>query len=109
MDALLSVRLVTAAGAVVTASATENGDLFWALRGAGANFGIVTSATYRVFELFRNMHRDRALDQDVDELMRSLRGLLASTSGLGGFERTSITPKGTRVRRSCMGLTTCLG
>ncbi|KAK3311874.1 putative FAD-dependent oxidase [Apodospora peruviana] len=50
-DQLLSARVVTANGSVVTASATEHSDLFWALRGAGNNFGIVTEATYRVFNL----------------------------------------------------------
>ena len=46
-DLLERVEIVTAAGEVLTVSATEHSDLFWALRGAGANFGIVTSATYR--------------------------------------------------------------
>ncbi|POS73295.1 hypothetical protein DHEL01_v208314 [Diaporthe helianthi] len=48
IDALVSARVVTATGKVVEASATKNPDLFWALRGAGANFGIVTSATFKV-------------------------------------------------------------
>ncbi|KAK3324866.1 hypothetical protein B0H66DRAFT_472065 [Apodospora peruviana] len=48
IDALQSVTLVTAAGNVVTASDTVNKDLFWAVRGAGANFGIIVSATYGV-------------------------------------------------------------
>ncbi|KAK7946046.1 FAD-linked oxidoreductase afoF [Apiospora aurea] len=42
IDSLRSVEMVTPAGDVVTASKTENPDLFWAVRGAGANFGIVT-------------------------------------------------------------------
>ncbi|AEO68595.1 uncharacterized protein THITE_2055098 [Thermothielavioides terrestris NRRL 8126] len=54
VDALESVRMVTASGEVVTASETENPDLFWAVRGAGANFGIITSATYRVFDQTAN-------------------------------------------------------
>ncbi|ORY71071.1 uncharacterized protein BCR38DRAFT_415855 [Pseudomassariella vexata] len=46
-DHLLSARVVTAKGDIITVSQTENSDLFWGLRGAGANFGIITSATYR--------------------------------------------------------------
>jgi FAD/FMN-containing dehydrogenase len=41
-DNLRSVELVTATGEVVHASEAENADLFWAMRGAGANFGVVT-------------------------------------------------------------------
>ena len=51
IDNLLSVRLVTAAGKIITASATQNADLFWGFRGAGMNFGVVISATYRIFDL----------------------------------------------------------
>lgn len=54
IDALLSVRIVTASGDIVTASDDENEDLFWALRGAGANFGIITTATYKVFDAPNN-------------------------------------------------------
>jgi FAD/FMN-containing dehydrogenase len=43
IDNLLSVQIVTADGQVRTASATDNPDLFWAIRGAGSNFGVVTS------------------------------------------------------------------
>ena len=48
IDGLLSVRLVTADGEVVEASDTSNPDLFWGIRGAGANLGIVVSATYKL-------------------------------------------------------------
>ncbi|KAK9425261.1 putative FAD-binding PCMH-type domain-containing protein [Seiridium unicorne] len=48
VDALVSARVLTAKGDIVTASLSQNPDLFWALRGAGANFGIVLSATYKV-------------------------------------------------------------
>ncbi|KAL7625213.1 hypothetical protein AAE478_004428 [Parahypoxylon ruwenzoriense] len=48
IDALISVRMITADGDIVEASASTNPDLFWAIRGAGANFGIITSATYKL-------------------------------------------------------------
>jgi len=48
-DTVLSMEVVTAQGQVVHASADENAQLFWALRGGGGNFGIVTSFEYRLF------------------------------------------------------------
>lgn len=39
-----------ASGVLFEASATNNTELFWAIRGAGANFGIITSATYQVYD-----------------------------------------------------------
>jgi FAD/FMN-containing dehydrogenase len=47
-DNLLSADVVTADGRLVSAAATENEDLFWGIRGAGANLGIVTSFEYRL-------------------------------------------------------------
>jgi FAD/FMN-containing dehydrogenase len=47
IDNLLSVDIVTADGVLRRASATENEDLFWAVRGAGSNFGVVTSFEFR--------------------------------------------------------------
>jgi FAD/FMN-containing dehydrogenase len=48
-DNLLSVDVVTADGQVRTASATEHADLFWAVRGGGGNFGVVTAFEYQLY------------------------------------------------------------
>jgi len=47
IDSLVSVDIVTADGKFQKASATENEDLFWAVRGAGSNFGVVTSFEFQ--------------------------------------------------------------
>ena len=49
IDNLLSVDVVTADGRLLRASETDNSDLFWAVRGGGGNFGIVTSFEFRLY------------------------------------------------------------
>lgn len=50
-DNLISADVVTADGRMLVASADQNEDLFWALRGAGANFGVVTSFQYQLYPI----------------------------------------------------------
>jgi FAD/FMN-containing dehydrogenase len=51
IDSLRSAQVVTADGAILRASADEHADLFWALRGGGGNFGIVTEFEFSLHEL----------------------------------------------------------
>ncbi len=47
-DSIVGLEVVTADGKVLTATAGDNSDLFWAMRGAGANFGVATSLEFQL-------------------------------------------------------------
>ena len=72
IDSLVSAELVTASGELITASADTNPDLFWAIRGGGGNFGVVTSFTFQGHPLDGVVHG--AISYAPSSLAALLRG-----------------------------------
>lgn len=72
IDNLLSVELVTARGEIVHASSTENEDLFWAVRGGGGNFGIVTTFEFQAADIGTEIYTGPVVKrfEDVVEYIR---------------------------------------
>jgi FAD/FMN-containing dehydrogenase len=77
-DNLVSAQVVTADGRVVTASATENPDLHWALRGGGGNFGIVTEFEFALHPMspMANLGMFVWAPQDAREVLQFARTYL---------------------------------
>ena len=88
-DNLVEVELVTADGATIVASETENRDLFWALKGGGGNFGVVTAFSFRAFPLGPQVYAGN-LVYGVDKWRQAWRALAAWTRDLPD-EMTTIT------------------
>src|SRR3954453_20461428 len=94
IDNLISADVVTADGRFLTASERENEDLFWALRGGGGNFGVVTSFEYRLAEvdqvfagpIFYNLEDAATVFRMFDDFIRD------APEQFGGFPGFQIAP-----------------
>ena len=93
-DNLLSAEVVTADGQVLTASEKENDDLFWALRGGGGNFGVVTTFEYRLHPVAEIYGGPIAYPVDrADDVLRFYREYIAEApEELGGFVGFHLAP-----------------
>jgi FAD/FMN-containing dehydrogenase len=80
IDNLLSVDIVLADGSFVTASAKENPDLFWAVRGGGGNFGVVASFLFRANPISKTVYGGPIFwpMEHADKVMRFWRDLILS-------------------------------
>ncbi|HEV3473153.1 MAG TPA: FAD-binding oxidoreductase, partial [Actinomycetota bacterium] len=93
-DNLISADVVTADGALITASETENEDLFWALRGGGGNFGVVTSFEYRVHPV-KDIYGGPMFFEasEAGTVLRAYREFIADApEEFGGFPAWQIAP-----------------
>ena len=94
IDNLLSVDMVLADGRFVTASAKENDDLFWAIRGGGGNFGVVTSFEFRLYPVSTVQFGPTfwPLEQAADVLKSYREFILTAPEEVNGFFAFLVIP-----------------
>ncbi len=87
IDNLLAVDMVLADGSFVTASAEQNQDLFWAVRGGGGNFGVVTSFLFRLHpvKIVQAGPTFWPLEQAADVMKFYSQFITAAPDEVGGF------------------------
>jgi FAD/FMN-containing dehydrogenase len=93
-DNLLSAEVVTADGRILTASEQENEDLFWAIRGGGGNFGVVTSFEFQLHPV-REIYGGPILYEvdDAATVLSFYRDFIRDApEQLGGFPAWQIAP-----------------
>ena len=95
IDNLLEADMVLADGSFVTVNATENIDLFWAIRGGGGNFGVVTSFTFQAHELKTVIGGPTLWPiEQVEEVMEWYNTFIHEASeDLNGFIATMVIPE----------------
>jgi FAD/FMN-containing dehydrogenase len=96
IDNLLSAEVVLADGRFVKASADENPDLFWALRGGGGNFGVVTAFTFRLHPISMLYAGPMLYEiSETAEMMKWYREFIAKApNDLNGFFAFLVVPPG---------------
>ena len=96
IDNLLAVDMVLADGRFVTANAKEHADLFWAVRGGGGNFGIVTSFLFKAHPVHTNYAGPMLWPiEDAVEVLRWYRSFITKApNALNGFFAFLTVPPG---------------
>src|SRR5919106_881416 len=109
-DNLISADVVTADGRFLTASASDHEDLFWAIRGGGGNFGVVTSFEFQLHEIdqvfagpiFYNLEDAATVLRMFDDFIRD------APEEFGGFPAFQIAPPLPFIPEDRHGDTLCL-
>ncbi|MBI2565896.1 MAG: FAD-binding oxidoreductase [Candidatus Schekmanbacteria bacterium] len=109
IDNLLAADVVLADGRFVTASEKESSDLFWALRGGGGNFGVVTSFLFQAHPVSTVYAGPVFWDaRDAVAVMRAYRDFLpAAPEELGAFVGLKTVPSVDPFPRECWGRRAC--
>src|SRR5215471_10122009 len=109
IDNLLEADVVLADGRLVVASATENEELFWALRGGGGNFGVVTSFLYRAHSVSTIYGGPIFWElKDAARVMKWYRQFLAQAAlDLSPFVHLGTVPSGEPFPKDLWGQKTC--
>jgi FAD/FMN-containing dehydrogenase len=98
-DNLISADVVLADGSIVTASADENPELFWGLRGGGGNFGVVTSFEFRLHPVTSILGGMLVYPIDrANEVLRAFRNFNQTTpDAMTAFAAMLTSPEGDRI------------
>ena len=109
IDSLIETDVVLADGSFVTASKTKNGDLFWALRGGGGNFGVVTSFLFQAHPasmvyagpIFWEQKHTRTIMQRYRDFLPNAPAELGSFVGLKTVPSCDPFPRESWGKRAC--------
>jgi FAD/FMN-containing dehydrogenase len=108
-DNLISADVVTADGSFLTCSEERNEDLFWALRGGGGNFGVVTSFEYRLHPVADILGGPTFFPLDGD-VLRGYRDLMAGApEALGALLGLALAPPAPFIPEKWHGKPVCVG
>lgn len=97
IDNLVSVTMVLANGDIVTCSESENTELFWGIRGAGQNFGVVVEFVFRAHEqgeCYAGMMMFPPVKEVVEKVVEATNRLYTPTEKDGKYEETVLGGKG---------------